>query len=860
MKQLILLLIWFPLMVSAQINDDFSDGDFIQNPSWAGTSEAFIVNTALQLQLNDTAAGVSWLSTANQKVSDCEWHFWIKQSFSPSANNNGRVYLISNQQNLTEPLQGYFIQLGESGSSDAIELFRQDGETVTSICRGTEGLISSSFALGFKIIHNTAGHWEIFVDKEGNGIYQAETSGEDDTWQTTSYFGFYAKYTASNADNFYWDDVYVGDIIIDTLPPEVVFVQASSDSSIILKFNEPLDENNATLLTNYQVDQGVQNPVSVLLNGLEVTLTFSQKFKNGTVYHLTVSNIKDLAGNTMFPYQADFSWYQAEKFDVVINEIYPDPSPSIGLPGYEYLELYNRTGNTISLDGWKLIIGTSEKDFQNVNIKPDGYLILAKTSAAHDFANFGDFYGFSSFSLTNSGQLLTLKNNSGIVISQVEYDKSWYHDPDKEEGGWSIEQINPDNTCSGSDNWHASESSYGGSPAEKNSVYDDILLLPAIQRFKLVGNDILTIWFNQAMDLSEVENRNFYSVDDGVGQPSAVYTDESEPQKAELYFGNPFSTGILYQMQVSSSITNCMGLHPGNDLLFSFGIPENLRPLDVVINEVLFNPLGDGVDYVELYNRSEKVIDVSRCKIGSVRISPPNPPDTSLYPVSENQWLLMPGGYLVLTKSPEKVKSQYATENPDAFLTVSPFPSYNNESGTVILSTNDDNLIDAFTYNESMQYPLLNFVDGVALERINPDSPTTDINNWHSASESVGFGTPGYKNSQWVNPEITNDEITIEPETFSPDNDGHDDVINIRYHFDKPGYNLKILIYDQNGRLVRHLTDNQLSGISGRVSWDGITDDNTKALVGIYIFYIQAFDMDGHVKSWKKTGVLATKW
>ena len=847
-------------MVAAQVNDDFTDGDFTQNPSWTGTSETFIVNTALQLQLSDTAAGVSWLSTENQKVSGCEWRFWIKQSFSPSSNNNSRVYLVSNQQNFTEPLQGYFIQLGESGSNDAVELFRQDGETVTSVCRGTEGLIASSFNLWFKIIRDETGNWEIFIDKEGNGLYLSEASGTDNTFQTTSWFGFYAQYTTSNADNFYWDEVYVGEVVVDTIPPKVVSAIATSDSTLSIVFDEPVEENSATLLTNYQVDQGLQYPASAGLNGLKATLTFSQKFTNGTVYHLTVSNVKDLSENTMLPYQTDFSWYQAEKFDVVINEIYPDPSPSIGLPGYEYLELFNRTGSTISLDGWKLIIGTSEKDFENVNIKPDGYLILAKTNAAHDFANFGDFYGFSSFSLTNSGQLLTLKNNAGVVISRVEYNKSWYHDADKEEGGWSIEQINPDNFCSGIDNWHASESSYGGTPGEQNSVYNNVILLPAIQRFELVTNDILRIWFNQAMEAQVVENTNLYNVDNGVGSPSAVYTDETEPQKAELYFSPPFTTGLLYHLEIDKTIANCAGLQPDDNLTLSFGIPENIEPFDVVINEVLFNPLGDGVDYTELYNRSEKVVDVSRCKIGSVKNSPPNPPDTSFYAVSENQWLLMPGGYIVLTKSPEKVKAQYATENPDAFLTVSPFPSYNNESGTVILSTNDDTLIDAFTYNESMQYPLLNYVDGVALERINPDGPSNDEYNWHSAAESVGFGTPGYKNSQWVNPEITNDEITLEPETFSPDNDGHDDVINIHYHFDRPGYNLKILIYDQNGRPVRHLSDNELAGTSGSISWDGITDDNTKALVGIYIFYIRAFDMNGYIKSWKKTGVLATKW
>ncbi len=860
MKRLILLLLSLPILVTAQISDDFSDGDFTQNPPWSGATDKFKINSGFQLQLNDTAAGTAYLATTTFFTNNCEWRFWIKQSFSPSGNNYGRVYLMSNNQNLTEPLQGYFLQLGEPGGSDAVELFRQEGETLLSVCRGTDGLIAESFTLNIKVIRDETGNWEIFIDKAGNGQYISEASGTDNYWQTEGYFGFLTNYTKSNSTKFYWDDVYVGEPYVDIDPPEIEFVKPLSDSILIITFNEPVDENSTSVLTNYQVDNNIGNPAHAASNGLNITLTFTNKFQNGASYVLSVSNITDLAGNMMEPCSTEFSWYKAGAFDLVFNEIYPDPSPSIGLPKYEYLELYNRTNKPVSLDGWKLIVGTTEKKIENVTIQPNGYLIMGKEEAANDFANFGDFYGFSSFSLTNSGQTLILKNDQEMVIDQVSYTKNWYHDPEKEEGGWSIEQINPENVCAGSDNWHASESSYGGTPGEKNSVFSDTLLYPDVNRFELIGNDVLRIWFNQSMDATTIENKAFYQVDNNVGQPAAVFTDPTEPQKAELYFSSPFSTGLFYTLQISTGITNCAGLHPVEPLTLSFGIPENIEPVEVVINEILFNPLNGGVDYVELYNCSDKVVDLSGCKIGTVKISPPNPPDTMYYNITGQQLLLIPQAYLVLTKSPETIKQQYYTENPDAFWQVSPFPAYNNESGTAILSTLDDIIIDAFTYNENMHYPLLQYTDGVALERINPFASTNDMNNWHSAAESVGFGTPGYENSQWVNPEIPNNEITITPELFSPDNDGHDDVITISYRFSEPCVNIKILIYDQNGRLIRHLTDNELSGTSGSVNWDGITDDNSKAMTGIYIFYIQSFDINGNVKSWKKTGVLATKW
>jgi hypothetical protein len=158
-----------------------------------------------------------------------------------------------------------------------------------------------------------------------------------------------------------------------------------------------------------------------------------------------------------------------------------------------------------------------------------------------------------------------------------------------------------------------------------------------------------------------------------------------------------------------------------------------------------------------------------------------------------------------------------------------------------------------------MHYPLLDSYEGVSLERINYNRPAYDRTNWHSASESVGFATPGYKNSQFnENPEVS-DEVFVEPEVFSPDNDGYNDVLNIHYRFETPGYTAKIVIFDAQGRLTKNLISNTLLGTEGTFSWDGRTDDNQKALIGIYIVYFEAFGLNGGVKKYKKSAVLAGK-
>lgn len=852
----------FPsFFLNAQVHDNFEDGDFTQNPVWTGSQEYFQVNNSNQLQLNDDAERISFLSTTNSMLENTEWRFWVKLSFSPSSNNYARIYLVSNQEDITQPLNGYFLQLGESGSSDAIELFRQNGTETTSVCRGTEGLIATSFTIRIKVIRDDLGLWKVFVDPQGGENFIPECEGIDNTLTATSHVGFYCKYTVSNSTKFYFDDVYTGDIIIDNTPPVLISAVPDTDLSLQLQFDEAVSQGSSETLTNYFVNEGFGNPVLASLDGSEpsiVHLQFENPFVSGQSYMIDVSGVEDLSENVMQATEMSFSYYQPQAFDIVFNEIMADPSPTVGLPDYEYLELFNRSSNSINLNGWSLTIGSSEKVFSPVVIDSGGYLIVASDEAEALLGSYGPFYGFSSFSLTNSGQSLLLYDDMGMPISEIEYDDSWYNDPNKEDGGWSLEQINPDNICSGGENWTASTDVRGGSPGEQNAADSQTVFHPELAHFSMIDVQTLQLIFSQRMAEESLREKSYYTVDQSINHPSELVTFTEEPKKVELIFENEFTAGTIFQLMISKQLQNCKGLEMEADTTVSFGIPAVAETSDILINEVLFNPWTNGVDYVEIFNNSDKVIDLQTLQLGTVKNSPPNPADTSFYSIANIQTLLIPGAYLLLTSSPDAVKSQYLTSNPDGFLKVDPFPSYNNDEGEVLLKTTTQT-IDAFSYNEDMHYPLLNYVDGVSLERTRFDSPTQDENNWHSAAESVGFGTPAYQNSQYIPPESANDEITLIPEIFSPDNDGYDDVIGIQYQFDQAGYVMTVNIFSSSGQLARQLVNNEYLGTSGAINWDGIQDDNSKAPIGIYVFFIQVYDLQGNVKKYKKVGVLASK-
>jgi Lamin Tail Domain/CHU_C Type IX secretion signal domain len=351
-------------------------------------------------------------------------------------------------------------------------------------------------------------------------------------------------------------------------------------------------------------------------------------------------------------------------------------------------------------------------------------------------------------------------------------------------------------------------------------------------------------------------NLAIYSIDNGIGNPIQLMPIAPDFKSIKLTLATPLSVGIIYTILVNNVLTDCVGNALGTDNTARFAIPVPAAANDIVINEILVDPNTGGVDFVEIYNRSNKVIDLKTMILSQYDTI--NNVITSPNDIATEGYLIFPNEYILLSENGAAVKSQYNTTNPEGFLDMSNLPSLNISGGTVCLSTATD-IIDNFKYYASMQFGLLNSAKGVSLERIDFNRATQDFTNWHSAAETVGFATPGYQNSQYNDAGETDNAIEITPELFSPDEDGVNDVMNINYHFDTPGYTANITIYDSKGRIVKLLVRNELLGINGTYSWDGLNDDREKARIGIYIVYFEVFDLAGKVKHYKKTCVVAGK-
>lgn len=834
----IYLILLMEMPIAAQITDDFSDGDFTKNPVWTGTDTIFKVNAELQLQLDASVGGNAFLFVSDNKVNNCEWRFWIKEAFAPSTKNFTDIYLCNN----------YFIRLGEAGNQDVVDLQRVDPTGNVSICRGTDTFIASAFSASFKVIRNDEGLWQIFIDKTGNDEYLLECQCVDNTYEPTGNFGFEITFSKTNAQKVYFDNIYIGPEIVDETPPRLESLDILNENQILLNCSESIDETFALEISNYHIDNQLDSPdfADFFENHSTILLTFSNTIQENIQYTLNIKHLQDYCGNITENINYPFIYHTTHENDLVINEIMADPEPVVGLPAYEYIEVFNNSDYPIDIGNWSLTIGTNKKEItENIVIQPDSLLIFCKNDAVETLSNYGSCYGFSTFSITNSNAKIELRNENHELISEVEFDISWYRDKAKAEGGWSLEQIDPDAACAGKENWCASTDRNGGTPGSRNSVDSENLLIPNIDFIEVVSENTIEVVFDQKMDAHSLGIRENYSIIEFDTHPAEIVLMQENKKRVRLHFNQLFETNSIYNLLIEN-VLNCSGTPLPPDCSFRFGLPDSPENGDIVINEILFNPIEPAGDYVELFNKSNKIFNLANLKIGVIKSTFPNPPDTTLKQIHNDNRLFLPHTFVLLTTTVTEIGRQYECQT-DNFIEMQSFPQYPNSDATIIL-THNSQTIDVIGYSEDFHYPLLAETKGVSLERID--------NGWHSAAAPL-YGTPGYQNTSSIENETINNEIEIIPKIFSPDNDGFDDITAIHYQLQEAGFTMKIIIFDSEGKFIRQLIDNCLASAKGHFTWDGLDSNGHIVPPGIYVVFTEIFNLQGVVKRYKNAVVVS---
>ena len=537
-------------------------------------------------------------------------------------------------------------------------------------------------------------------------------------------------------------------------------------------------------------------------------------------------------------------------FEILISEIMADPIPSIALPECEYIELYNRGSRTVDLKGCILSIGHHVIKLPVSFIPPGAYAIVCDDSDVNLLKNFGATVAIEAFPpILNTGQIINLKDSCGAFIHSVSFNPDWYNlDPD---GGRSLELIDPENPCGKTGNWLSSKHPAGGTPGSVNSVYDinPDRESPVLVRATMPSKADVLLNFNESLHPADLLNVSYYSVSNNIFHPDLVVESEHDYSKILLHYGESFQPGIMYTVSVLNQLKDCAGNPLQNNAYAEFAIPQSCQPADVIINEVLFNGSESITEFIELYNRSSKTIDLASTSVFLADVSTGQP--VKNIQLTSYPFLLLPGHYVVLTEDAVQLMEGNPKCSLGAILEIPDFFKLPDKEGMIVLADTSGHVLDEFLYSYKMHLDLLKDLEGISLEKINPGVPSSDSENWMSASSVEGYSTPGRENSQ-LSGSSSALKLTLSPEFLSPDGDGLDDYITLHLTSDFPGWLGSLMIYDTNGKLIKTIFHQALVGTDEYFTWDGKNQEGKIVTTGFYIVYGELFSQQGGTKNFKK--------
>lgn len=657
----------------------------------------------------------------------------------------------------------------------------------------------------------------------------------------------------------------------DEKPPVLESAFIASADSIRLIFDERIDSVLATDISNYSISSSLSIAETANYNGDRVTLVLSTSLSNGDSFTITVRNQQDIFGNTLTSATTDLEYTvfsPVNRRDVIINEIlYRRASAESA----EFIELYNRTANNFNLTGWIFSDATGSTTIpEGTIIKSNEYVVLTDSE---EFATGGAFAkakanakviylaGFPS--LNDDEDAVVFKDESGMIVDSLFYRETWGGN----EPGVSLERKDPESASNDAGNWASSTSETGSSAGAQNSIYQPDQTPPEIVFARLQTDGKIYVAFSEFVRSSGTGPIT-------VNEEPATITEYNEENANILIIGDDaFPTGEPLTIAFGQA-TDFRGNTSGELVI---EVSQLLSKGNVVINEILFDPLAnsddnlpDQTEYVEFYNPADYAVSLEGFFIHDEPDE--NNEIRSVHPLSsEFRWIPAGGTVVFYAEDQTSVFSEsrlakyFELEGESELFFIRADRSnlsLASSGDAIYLADSTGTTIDSVFYDESWHNPNLYDVDGVALERIDPDGPSNDATNW-SSSTDVSGGTPGRQNSIFQQAGAGPDGagITFSPNPFSPDDDGFEDNLFINYKLEEPDYLLRVRIFDRYGREVRKLADGKQAGFEGSLIWDGLKDNGSKNRVGIYIVFFEAYNSaEGKNKTFKKTVVLAKKF
>jgi len=536
---------------------------------------------------------------------------------------------------------------------------------------------------------------------------------------------------------------------------------------------------------------------------------------------------------------------------MLITEILFDPDPSVGLPPFEFVEWMNAGNDTVNLVGWKYVVGDKERLIAGGRVAPGGFVIVCSPAAAASFRPFGAVIPMESFpALRNTGDRITLISPGGKEVHSVYYSPDRFSGTLQANGGWSLELADISQYCNPGA-WVPSRDPSGGTPGRANSQVLSVTAADPALLLRAAGYDegsfvvLFSASLNNGMDL------NNYSCLLMPGEKVATAIPSREYGFPGLFFQLPggLDDQMTYTLELLGNPVDCSGvaavIRP-----VSFGFPWQPDSAGLVITEIMFDPVAGQPEFVEVFNRSDRMIDLQDIILARAGM------DGVIRDFSDQQtfsYWLFPGCFGVFTSNEQLFRKSWPLADPAIIAERMDLPALTNEESRLILMNRQQKKLDVAVYSPDWHYPYLDDEKGISLERIDFGASGADRSNWFSASAASGGATPGLKNSASHLPEVSdNQEFSLFPANGYASTPFDAVQVTLNYRFDSPGWFLRVRIFNAGGIPVKEIFPFGLARQEGVVCWDGLDSAQRLAPDGIYLVVADFYFPSGKKGRWKK--------
>ena len=760
------------------------------------------------------------------------WELNVSLDFTPSPQNNLKIYLASSHPNLKNAENAWFLQVGgETGDQDKLSLFRQKNNQRTLLAESKPGILGDkAFNISFRVQLDEKGFWQVFTKADSSQIWlpSFDYAGKEEL--KGFYTGLLLTYTASRAKQFNFDDWKMEGLLLDLTKPVVDKWSVNFLQHLEIYFSKPLDKATNKLLDFQcrEVEGEKKTIKSVTLDSVNPYLLhfYFDTIKPNITYEFQ-GKVTDRSKN-----ENNISFYFDKKTgfkplpgDLLFTEILAAPSSG---KQAEFIELHNPTKQFIQLVSAKIIVNKSTLELPYLILSPGEYLVFHHLKDSLFFKEVKHTFGSSSFpSLPNAGGTLELME-LGVILDKMTYGIF----PARQHSvatGKSLEKRSLSHLSDCLLNWISCSNDMGHSMGIENDAFSlalpffepladhifpssaDTLQFIAHVPLKWPDTSDLSLFTNQGLEIKSIAK----------GSISNEWT---------LHLKKPIDSGIIYPFNVLKGLKNCLGQENNQPQAMRLAIPQKpAKEESIFINEILFDALPFQKPFVEIQVNTKYPIDMNYLHWGDRKEA------------NFSQRVLFPFEPYAITENPAALIQQYGSSTENKRIIAGETPLLNRTQGSMSLFY-DELETDIITYDKAWHSPWLRSTTGISLERKGAQSKGSSQSGWLSAAGFKTGASPGRENTSFGKEQsLVNEAVVLNPPSFTPYNQLQCCTISSV----NSGSIVNIRIFDSLGNEVKYLVKNQVLGSNDEICWDGKQQYEVPLAQGHYIWWIELLNANG---------------